>query len=73
MPGFCAERQFFFEVEVDPAARSEPSLDGSALERGGAIVALPLALALERCRSGDIADSKTELGLRRLAELWNAR
>ncbi len=67
-PGVIAERHFFFAVEVDPAARQEPELDGSALERDGAVIALPLREALEWCRDGRIVDAKTELGLRRLAE-----
>jgi ADP-ribose pyrophosphatase len=66
--GFIAERHFFVSVEVQPEARSEPSLDGSALERFGQVLALPLARALGLCRSGRIEDAKTELGLRRLAE-----
>ncbi len=68
-PGVLAERHFFFEVEVDPTRRGEPVLDGSALEVGAAIVDLPVGEALELCRRGIIEDSKTELGLRRLAEL----
>lgn len=64
-----AERHYFFEVEVEPSRRGEPTLDGSPLERGGVVVALPLADALEGCRTGWIEDAKTELGLRRLAEL----
>jgi len=66
--GFIAERHFFASVEVRPEARGEPSLDGSALERFGRVVAVPLARALELCRRGDIEDAKTELGLRRLAD-----
>lgn len=67
-PGVIAERHFFFAVEVDPTTRAEPDLDGSALERDGAIVAVPLDEALGMCRSGQIVDSKTELALRRLRE-----
>jgi ADP-ribose pyrophosphatase len=67
-PGFIAERHFYFEVEVNPAARREPSLDGSALESFGVIVEVGLAEALELARSGVICDAKTELALRRLAE-----
>jgi ADP-ribose pyrophosphatase len=70
VPAFIAERHFFFEVEVNPALRREPSLDGSALEHGGAVVTLPVAEALERCRSGEFQDSKTELCLRRLVERY---
>ena len=67
-PGFIAERHYFVRVEVQPEARGEPSLDGSALERFGQVLALPLEAALGLCRSGRIEDAKTELGLRRLAE-----
>jgi len=70
-PGFVAERHFFFEVQVDPKARREPELDGSALEHFGAVIELPLAEALELCRSGAIEDAKTELALRRLAEKFH--
>lgn len=68
VPAMIAERLYFFEVSVDPAARGEPHLDGSALERFGAVVAIPVADALERCRRGTLMDGKTELALRRLAE-----
>jgi len=68
-PGFIAERHFFFAVEVDPAARREPSLDGSALERFGAVVEIGLSEALALARQGGLCDAKTELALRRLAEL----
>jgi ADP-ribose pyrophosphatase len=63
-----AERHFYFAVEVDPTDRGRPELDGSALEREGAVVAVPLAEALSMCRDGRIVDAKTELGLRRLEE-----
>ncbi len=66
--GIIGERHLFFHVEVDPGARTTPGEDGSALERGAAILALPLRDALEHCRLGAIPDAKTELGLRRLAE-----
>lgn len=66
-PGIIGERHFFVAVRVDPRARKEPCLDGSALERFGRVVALPLAHALELCRSGIVEDSKTELGLLRLS------
>lgn len=67
-PGFVAERHFFFEVRVDPAARREPMLDGSALEHFGRVIDLPLREALELCKAGVIEDEKTELALRRLLE-----
>jgi len=68
-PGFVGERHFFFQVEVSPNEQREPGLDGSALERFGVIEHVPLAEALALCRAGVIEDSKTELALRRLAEV----
>ncbi|MCA9630363.1 MAG: NUDIX domain-containing protein [Myxococcales bacterium] len=68
-PGVIAERHFFFHVEVKPSERGEPTLDGSALEAHAAILPVRLTTALEACRAGQIEDAKTELGLRRLAEL----
>jgi ADP-ribose pyrophosphatase len=68
-PGFVGERHFYFHVEVDPDARRAPTEDGSALERQAVIVDVPLDEALELCRRGDIEDAKTEIALRRLAEI----
>lgn len=70
-PGVIGERHFFFEVTVDPNARREPELDGSALEHCGVVVDVSLEDALAMCRRGQIEDSKTELALRRLAEKLN--
>jgi ADP-ribose pyrophosphatase len=67
-PGFIAEKQFFFEVDVTGQTRMPPLLDGSALEHFGEIVSLPLSEALRMCARAEINDSKSELVLRRLAE-----
>jgi len=68
-PGVIGERHVFFAVEVDARTRSTPTEDGSVLEHGAAIIALPVADALQHCRDGAIRDAKTELALRRLAEV----
>jgi ADP-ribose pyrophosphatase len=68
-PGMIGERHVFFAVEVDPASRGTPSEDGSALEHGAVVLALPLRDALDECRRGVIRDEKTELALRRLSEM----
>ena len=68
-PGVIGERQFFFHVEVAPEEKRPPQGDGSALERLGIIAAIPLAMALDLAREGQIEDAKTELALRRLAEV----
>jgi ADP-ribose pyrophosphatase len=69
VPGMIAERSIYYCVEVDPSTRALPTEDGSALEREAAIVAIPVAEALEHCRTGAIRDAKTEIALRRLTEL----
>lgn len=68
-PGVIAERHYFFHVSVHPDKRREPTLDGSAIETLGAIIDVPLDDALSWCRAGQLEDAKSELGLRRLAEL----
>jgi ADP-ribose pyrophosphatase len=68
-PAMVGERHFFFHVEIDPRAVATPTEDGSPLEEGAIVVAIPLDEALDLCRRGAIEDAKTELGLRRLAEI----
>lgn len=68
-PGIIGERHFYFHVAVEPSRRVSPGEDGSVLERNAAIVVVPLDEALDLARKGMIEDAKTELGLRRLAEL----
>jgi ADP-ribose pyrophosphatase len=72
VPAMIAERLYFFEVTVDPTSQGEPTLDGSALEHFGRVVALPVEEAIELCRRGIIMDGKTELALRRLTERHGA-
>jgi ADP-ribose pyrophosphatase len=67
-PGVLAERHFFFMVRVNPASAESPPLDGSPLEAAGEVIAIPLTAALEAARVGRLADAKTEIALRRLAE-----
>lgn len=69
-PGLCGERLFFYHVEVDPTSRREPEGDGSPLEHGAVIVAVDLDEALALARAGRFEDMKTEVGVRRLADLF---
>jgi ADP-ribose pyrophosphatase len=68
-PGIVSERQFFFHVAVDPNLRRAPELDGSPLERFGEVIDVPLSDALAWCTTGGIEDVKTEIGLRRFADI----
>lgn len=68
-PGFVGEVHHFFHVRVDPARRADPGGDGSPLEDGAVVFHLALADALAACARGDIRDAKTELALRRLADV----
>ena len=67
--GVIAEYNHFFHVRIDPSAVEHAPGDDTPLEEGGAIIAVPLATALELCRRGAFPDAKTEIGVRRLAEL----
>jgi ADP-ribose pyrophosphatase len=69
--GIFAERLYFFEVEVNPEEIKTPTEDGSALEYGGNVCAIPLKVALEEVEKGFIVDSKTEIGLYRLIRKYN--
>lgn len=66
-PGVADEKVYFMRAEVDFATARRPEGDGSAMEEVGGLVILPLDEALERCDTGEIADMKTEIALRRLA------
>ena len=68
-PAMIGEWHFFFHVEADPRSFTAPTEDGSPLEEGAIVLAVPLDEALDLCRRGEIEDAKTELGLRRLAEI----
>jgi ADP-ribose pyrophosphatase len=68
-PGIIGERHFYFHVAVDPGALSAPQEDGSVLERGAKVADLTLEQALSLVREGDIEDAKTEIALRRFAEV----
>ncbi len=68
-PALIGERHFYFHCEVDPVAQTTPAGDGSPLERDATVVAVPLEEALSLVRSGEIEDAKTEVALRRLAEI----
>jgi ADP-ribose pyrophosphatase len=68
-PGVIGERHFFFHAEIDPAALVPPVEDGTVLERQAQVVAVTLEDALALIRAGEIEDAKTEIALRRFAEL----
>jgi len=68
-PGVIGERHFFFQVEIDPARVHVPTEDGSPLERMAKLAALAVDDAIQLTRTGEIEDEKTELALRRLAEI----
>jgi ADP-ribose pyrophosphatase len=68
-PGVVGERHFYFHAEIDPAALVPPVEDGSVLERQASLVTVSIEEALALVRAGELEDSKTEIALRRLAEL----
>jgi ADP-ribose pyrophosphatase len=68
-PGVLGEKLFLLHAIVDPDGRGEPTLDGSPTEEAGVVRFVPLREALDAVREGRIADVKTEVALRRLAEL----
>lgn len=67
-PGCMVEKFYFTAVEVDPATQIELVGDGSPMEEGARTTWLLLDDAIAACVRGELADLKTELGLRRLRE-----
>ncbi|MCP4197368.1 MAG: hypothetical protein GY762_09470 [Proteobacteria bacterium] len=67
-PGVLPERIYFARARIaDVDARKTPTGDGSPVEDGGVIWWVSVESALTMCEQGVIADTKTELALRRLA------
>jgi len=67
-PGSMIEKFYFTAVEVDPATQQALAGDGSPMEEGARTRWLPLDAAIDACVRGELADLKTELGLRRLRD-----
>ena len=67
-PGSMVEKFHFAAVLVDPASQQPLEGDGSPREEGSTTRWLPLDEAIAMCVRGEIADLKTELGLRRLRD-----
>lgn len=68
-PGVIPERIHFAHADVaDVHGRTNPTGDGSPVEDGAIVRWFALSEALTMCEHGVIADTKTELALRRLAD-----
>jgi ADP-ribose pyrophosphatase len=67
-PGMSDEKLYFCAASADVAEARAGRGDGSVMEEGANIVLLDLGEAVAACRTGDIPDMKTELGLLRLAD-----
>jgi 8-oxo-dGTP pyrophosphatase MutT (NUDIX family) len=63
--GICGEALHFFEIEVNPKERKDPTCDGSPIEHGGWIASVDLKHALQMAECGLLIDMKTEFALLR--------
>lgn len=68
-PGVTDEFVLLRAVACDLDDRVEADGDGSVMEEDVRLILLPLREAIRRCRAGEIADMKTEIGLLRLCDL----
>lgn len=66
-PAYGMEKIHYRAVRVDPEQARQPHGDGHPLEEVGDFQFCELVKAIAWCRSGVIQDSKTEIGLLRLA------
>jgi ADP-ribose pyrophosphatase len=71
--GSMPEKFHYVAVEVDPATQEALGGDGSPMEEGAVTRWLDLDDAIAACVRGDIEDTKTELGLRRLRDRLDGR
>lgn len=67
-PGIGDEKVYFKAVRCRLDLASPPQGDGSVMEEVGGLVILDLDEAIAACRSGRIADMKTEIALVRLRD-----
>lgn len=68
-PGSMPEKFWLTAVHIaDPASGETPQTDGSPMEEGARLRWMELGEAIEACMTGAIADAKTEIVLRRLAD-----
>ncbi|MDW8247468.1 MAG: NUDIX hydrolase, partial [Sandaracinaceae bacterium] len=68
-PGLTAEKVHFACAEVREEEIGIASSDGSPVEERAVVIWVPLELALQACRNGQIEDAKTEIAVRRFGEL----
>jgi ADP-ribose pyrophosphatase len=64
-PGVLAERLHYVSASLDGCAVGDPTLDGSPVEEGSALLFVSLDEAIAAVDRGDIQDAKTEVALRR--------
>lgn len=67
-PGTSDEKIYYVAAPAALDAAQKPRGDGSVMEEHARVVVFPLDVAIERCRSGEIPDMKTEIALLRLAD-----
>ncbi len=67
-PGTSDEKLYFCAGPVELAAAGPGRGDGSVMEERSRVVTAELGEAIRACRSGEIPDMKTEVGLLRLAD-----
>lgn len=70
-PALCPERLHYLAAPVTPALAQAPLGDGHPMEEGAQVVFIGLDEALGWCQDGRILDTKTEVGLHRLAQ-WRS-
>jgi len=67
-PGTRDAKLYYCAAPADPDTARAPRGDGSAMEECARLAVCDLGEAIERCRTGEIPDMKTEIALLRLAD-----
>jgi len=68
-PAIIGEVHHYFHARVEPSRRRDPQGDGSPVEANAKVIHVTLSDALAACARGEAPDAKTELALRRFADV----
>lgn len=68
--GSSGVRMYLLSCTVYPPSRKEPETDGSPMEKYGKVISVSLEEALKAIENGEIIDTYTEIGIRRLKEMF---
>ena len=71
-PGVIAEKLYYWAAQISPEERGTPTEDGSPVEANATVQMVALPVLMKALKEGVIRDAKTEVAIRRFAEMIEA-